>query len=770
MLQQLAIFVFILSSLVVKAQSGAIGDWRVHQPFRAITDIVNAGDKIYGSSEYNLFSVDVEEQFISRYTKATGLSSSDITGIDFDKVNGILVITYQSGNIDIIKNNRIINIPDIKDKVLFTDKTIYNVSANNGVAWLSTGFGVVKVDLLNNEIDETYLIGDGNSNLKVNDVYVNDTAIFAATDKGVRWGVFEGNNLSSINNWQHFNDNMSFIDPNTPYTHIASFGNKIYISSKETLHSFIGINWEFSFTQSGWEIVDANGVGTELLLVLQRFENNVFEEFSIVALNNNGILIRTVNNSSNISQPFGIEYDDFGNIWVADFVNGLVKLDANFNFITSYKPNAPTTASINEMTFFNEHVYAAGSSIDFDWNINHEEAAVFKVKDYNWSVLDASTIPALEGLTDIAVLEPIPNGNKLLLGSHGNALLELDVISNTITNRIEANTNFSGNLRVTGMSTDVNGNIWISNAYSNVPIICRKPDGSYFNLSSHRNSIINSLKGSLVNGVLADNFGQIWFSTSTNGVVVLNTNNTLEDFSDDAVKRVTSFNSNAILCMTNDQDGEIWIGTRDGVEVIFCPLSVINNACNPEQVCIPRNEGSNFCDNLLEGELVTSIHVDPGNRKWIGTNNGIFLQSEDGLETIHSFTEENSPLLSNQIKSVATDENTGDVFIGTSKGIISFKGEATTTTENSGEPFVYPNPIRPGYSGPIAIRNLPNNGNVKILDAAGYLVWEGASLGGQAIWYGVNGNGERVKSGVYYVLAANEDGTEKAKTKLVLVN
>jgi hypothetical protein len=163
--------------------------------------------------------------------------------------------------------------------------------------------------------------------------------------------------------------------------------------------------------------------------------------------------------------------------------------------------------------------------------------------------------------------------------------------------------------------------------------------------------------------------------------------------------------------------------------------------------------------------------IDPANRKWIGTNGGIFLQSADGLQTIYNFTEDNSPLLSNIIRSVAVDDRTGDVYIGTDKGINTFRAEATLTEPGvSGNPYVYPNPVRPDYSGPIAIKNLANNGNVKILDAAGFVVFETESTGGTAVWDGLGANGQRVHSGVYIVLSADEDGNNKKTAKFVYIH
>jgi hypothetical protein len=171
---------------------------------------------------------------------------------------------------------------------------------------------------------------------------------------------------------------------------------------------------------------------------------------------------------------------------------------------------------------------------------------------------------------------------------------------------------------------------------------------------------------------------------------------------------------------------------------------------------------------LLENELITTILPDEANRKWIGTTNGLFLQSEDGLESIYYFNEDNSPLLSNVIRNLGINPDNGDLFIGTDKGICSFRAEATKTTKGS-KPFAYPNPVRPGYEGPIAVRNLPDNAFVKVTDASGLLVFEEFSTGGQFIWDGRDRNGNKVKTGVYYILATASDNSEKVATKIAIV-
>ena len=168
---------------------------------------------------------------------------------------------------------------------------------------------------------------------------------------------------------------------------------------------------------------------------------------------------------------------------------------------------------------------------------------------------------------------------------------------------------------------------------------------------------------------------------------------------------------------------------------------------------------------------IKAITIDAANRKWIGTlDNGVFLVSEDGTETIHHFNTDNSPLPSNYIESIAVNDKTGEVFIGTDKGIASYKSDATISEEKLEDKniYAYPNPVRANYNGNISIVGLTDECNVKIVDGAGYIINEGTSNGGMYTWNGRNQKGEKVSSGVYHILLYDKNGKEGEVTKIVI--
>ena len=227
--------------------------------------------------------------------------------------------------------------------------------------------------------------------------------------------------------------------------------------------------------------------------------------------------------------------------------------------------------------------------------------------------------------------------------------------------------------------------------------------------------------------------------------------------------------STNVFCLAEDNDGEIWVGTDKGIAVFYSPSTVFAGENFDSQQILIEQDGQ--VQILLETELIQAIAIDDANRKWIATvNSGVFLMSADGTKQIHHFDESNSPLFSNDVKSIVINHKTGEVFFGTTKGLVSFRGTAAEGFEFFTDVYSFPNPVKHAYEGPIAIKGLVTNSTLKITDISGTLVYETVSEGGQAIWYGKNFNGERVATGVYMVFCTNEDGTKKALTKILFVN
>ena len=324
--------------------------------------------------------------------------------------------------------------------------------------------------------------------------------------------------------------------------------------------------------------------------------------------------------------------------------------------------------------------------------------------------------------------------------------------------------------RVAGMEFDENNNLWITNNSAPEPISVLTNEGEF-----HKFDVPLTNLGQLA----IDRAGYKWaiVDGTSQGLLVFDDNGTFEDPTDDRTRILTTNNSNLpdnqVFSVEADLDGDIWVGTVDGVVVFECGQSAFDtDVCSGNRRVVDENFVDDETENLLKGERVNAIGIDGGNRKWFGTTNGVFVQDANGTQNIGFFDENNSPLFSNNIIDIAFDDDTGEVYIGTERGVISIRGEAIAGNSiNDANIYAFPNPVRPDYDGPIAIKGLANNANVKITDVSGALIFEGRSIGGQAIWDGRDYNGRKASTGVYLVFSTADNliDPSAAVTKILFI-
>jgi ligand-binding sensor domain-containing protein len=241
-------------------------------------------------------------------------------------------------------------------------------------------------------------------------------------------------------------------------------------------------------------------------------------------------------------------------------------------------------------------------------------------------------------------------------------------------------------------------------------------------------------------------------------------------------------NNNPIIPSTihtiaQDYNNVIWVGTGSGIFAIPAGVDfATSNKCI--RVIIPRNDGTQLGDYLLDNEQINDIKIDGGNRLWVGTaNSGVFLLKpvseyvEDPsyyVETVAHFTTENSILPTNDILSIAIQESTGEVFFATSGGLVSYMSDATPANSNYSQIYAYPNPVRPNYRGQITFKGLMNDTELRIVDGSGNLIKTIYSEGGTAIWDATNTRGDRVASGVYTAICNTSDGQHNGAVKVMI--
>ena len=137
------------------------------------------------------------------------------------------------------------------------------------------------------------------------------------------------------------------------------------------------------------------------------------------------------------------------------------------------------------------------------------------------------------------------------------------------------------------------------------------------------------------------------------------------------------------------------------------------------------------------------------------------------METIEHFTTNNSPIPSDLVRCLAIHPRTGEVFVGTGDGLVSYHSEPK---DDFSDLYAYPNPVRPNYAGYVTITGMMAETVVKIVDNGGNLVYSTKSNGGLATWDLKNGRGERVSSGVYTAFCNTADGKNHAVVKILVMN
>ena len=331
--------------------------------------------------------------------------------------------------------------------------------------------------------------------------------------------------------------------------------------------------------------------------------------------------------------------------------------------------------------------------------------------------------------------------------------------------------NVNGWIRVSDLYFDDSQNLWAINSLAQNPLVVKTKTGEWYSFR------LNGIDGTSTyfKDLVVDDYGQKWGIIKNAGLFVYDDKGTIENTNDDETqlinKNIGSGNlpSLEVYSLAVDLEGEIWVGTDKGIAVFYSPGLVFSGEnYDAQQILIQQGEYGQY---LLDTETINCIEVDGANRKWVGTNgSGIYLLSKDGTEEIHHFTTENSPLFSDNIIDIAINEISGEVFIGTEKGIISYRSDATKGYDTHKNVLVFPNPVKENYNGKIAIRGLVNNANVKITDINGNLVFESFANGGQAIWDGKNQSGNRASTGVYLVFSSNIDGEETMVSKILFIH
>lgn len=740
-----------------------IGSWREHLPYHQAITLAAAPGKIYCATPYSVFSIDPADNTIERLSKMNGLNEVGVSTIGFDEQSNKLVIAYNNSNIDIIYKNEIRNINAIKQKEIAGDKAIYHIFCYQGKAYLSTGLGIIVLDETKYEVNNTYVIGSVGNQVKVNGFTTDGIFFYAATEEGLKKASVNNINLADYRNWQLISDGVNL--PAGAYQQALQVQNKIVVQKRDSLFALNGNVWNV-FYASDWAIVNISSSSGKLICIQQK----AGVESRILILNMDGSVNKIIQQAGMIVSPrqaILVQND----LWIADMNTGLVKNSATG--FEHYQPNSPSSISTGEMLVQHNSTWVVAGTVTSSWSNTFDKNGLSQFTGNEWINYNSLTIPAFNSLYDLVSIAVDPTDNTVWAGSFGTGLLQLKADQSTRILKeqspIQPSIADPGAYRVTGLALDNDKNLWIANYGATQVLAVRKPDGTWRNFISPF-----SINDNAVSQIIVDDNNQKWIvAPNGNGLLCFNHGGSIDNPGDDRWKyfRTGKGNGNLpdnnVLCIAKDKNGYIWVGTSKGIGVIQCPQQVFEVAgC---EAVLPVIQQDNFAGYLFSDEAVQCIAVDGADRKWIGTKNGVWLVTAEGEKTIFHFKDDNSQLLGNDVKKIAIDPSTGEVFFATSKGLCSFRGTATEGGAENEKVLVFPNPVPPGYNGTIAIRGVVNNAIVKITELDGRLVYQLRATGGQATWNGRDYKGKQISTGVYLVLVSDDTRKEKIVTKIVVV-
>lgn len=768
----LLISIILLSNPLPNYAQIAIGEWRDHLPYSRGIRVADAGKVVYCATEFSLFSYDKEEQSIHRLSKVNGLSDVGISSLVYSEPYKTLIIAYTNTNIDLIKDGQTINISDIKRAQILGNKTINNITMQDSLAYLSCGFGIVVLDIKNEEFPEpTYFIGDEGNQVNVMDITFGMDTIYAATETGIYKAAMHSANLADFNAWTV----DQRLHPDGAFNVIRFFSDKLLVNNSNQ-GSEVDTLFMYDYTTHKWEVMP----GSNHLQKYRLFEANdqliVTSRHGVMIYDKNWNLLEQFNNPGVFLNSRDATIDNNNKKWIADFRYGLIGTDdgVTANVVT---PNGPFTHRVFNMSLQNGHLWVASGGRTPTWGKMYISDGVFSFTDESWRTYNRTTgYSAFDSINDMTVVAVNPQNNKhVFVGTWAEGIIEF--MDNQITNVYSENNSslqqwpLAGYVPVSGLAFDRNSNLWAVNSGAPNLLSVKKANGDWrsFFLGSAATGIDASR-------MIIDRFDQKWILVrADHRLIVFSDNGTIDDPTDDQVKILTNspgngdLPGNKILSLAEDLDGRIWIGTDQGIAVIYSPGNIFTGGNFDAQRILVEVGG--YVQYLLDSEVVTAIAVDGDNRKWIGTERaGVFLVSPNGTEQIHHFTSNNSPLFSNMIADIAINHNTGEVFFATDRGIISYRSTATEGVPTISDVVVYPNPVREGYTGTIAINGLVNRADVKITDISGNLIYATRAEGGQAIWSGTNMSGRKASTGVYLVFASDNEGAEKMVAKILFIN
>jgi ligand-binding sensor domain-containing protein len=734
-----------------------LGSWRTHFSYQGIYQLVVAGNRVYAASENGFFYIDKEENSLQELSGAQGLSGAGIERLAYHEASASLLIAYRNASLDILQGGKIYNIQALSDASLPGERRVNNILFHNSLAYIGTDYGISVVNLQARELQESFFnLGPEGESTEVFDLAILNDSLFAATESGLMANALQGANLANFSSWRRFAPEE--IPGQGAIQMLAASESILYAGAEgDRLLSYTSGDWErtsfesrASFRSLHWEEKE------QLLLILT--EENLYTYDSRSGEN-------TEINSPLIQSPFEAALDESGTLWIADGEEGLLNGSLNGPLQALVPPGPLADVPVK--------LYAAPNGNIVAIYGRYREDSFYPDARSGFSVFNKGTwqnyrpgvtvgVPNVRDFTDVVFN---PENGRYYFSTRTNGLLEWDPATEEFRRFFAEMEGVSlmqtaAGTPVNTLAVDAAGQVWLTQENTNLPLHRFNPIENSWEGYFQGNSTIGNALEMLV---LPD--GAKWLRLpGSGGILVVNE----ESGTTRALGSATNeggFSQDEVSAMVLDLEYQVWVGFEQGINYVVNPFSVLEGGSVNAALPVYDRRA------LLNAEEVTALAVDGGNRKWIGTPNGQWVFGDFGDTLYHRFTTENSPLPDNYIIDVAIQQESGEVFIATGKGIVSYRSGATAADfAHEASIKVFPNPVHPGYEGMVSISGLARDATVKITDISGRLVKELAAEGGTASWNLTDRQGRRPATGIYMIFSATPDGAETLVGKLAIIN
>ncbi|MCD2258024.1 type IX secretion system anionic LPS delivery protein PorZ [Psychroserpens luteolus] len=762
--------------------------WEGYFSFFDIKDVTQSSDKIYAASENAIFSYDIFTNEIETITTINGLSGETISTIRYSDNFNVLIVGYETGLMEIIfdSDSEILSVVDIleKESISPTLKRINHFNEDNGLLYISTDFGVSVYDLEQLQFGDTYFLGNGGSQIVVNQTTISNGFIYAAcsSSNAIKKASLSNPNLIDFQQWT----TVSFGD----FAAIQQVGSKLYaVRFNNSIYEIVNDNLNLLLVYPTLP-VDVRTVGDNLVVALQE---------TVFVYDENFLEVQSASTNENFDTDFTSATISENNIYIGTIGLGVLKtIQDTPDEYDIILPEGPLRNDAFKIQAGDGVLWVTYGDYNRSFNPSpFRQRGVSVFREESWNNIPYDSLFNARNLCDIAI-NPF-NPSQVFISSFQDGIVEI----NDEVPTIKYNQDNSGleslifppvpsfvSIRQAGSTFDRNGIMWTVTAKVDRALKSYDPSTNQWQGYSFSELLPDALNGEQgFSDIVVGSGGMKWTTSFLNGVIGYNTDT-------QQINNVSTEEQNMpseqVRALALDSRNQLWIGTSKGLRVLFNTSNFVDDPDPRVNEIVILENG--IPTELLSNQFITDIKVDGSDNKWVGTlDSGIFYFSPDGQETIFQFTTDNSPLPSNTITDISIDPQSGKVFIATTKGLVSFSSGGTKPKEDLEEAFVYPNPVRPEYNilgfddlndinKGIKISGLTENVNVKITDIEGNLVAEAQSRvnqrssnynfaidGGTGIWNGKNLRGNVVASGVYLLLISDLDSFETKVLKLLIV-